>query len=117
MPNFKYIKIDDTDNWEPEFVSSLNGGRIIITYAFDKNDKFAYFSGKSSGFTHDMRVLGLELIGCDDEKAKYEIEFASHKISDFDEYISCDLIKDDKPLPEQCNSFEEAYKLWEKNPW
>jgi len=112
--DFRYVKIDDTENWEPDFVSSLNGGRIIITYVFDRNNKLTWCDMPDR---FELKFIGATLAGCSDEKAKYEIEFATRNPKDFERVIKCSEVKDDRPLPKQCDSLEEVIKLWENNPW
>jgi len=121
-PSFRFVKIDETEHWNPEFVNSMGEGtKIIATYAYDETDRTFCCELSPS---HWMEYLGTdffpgrELTDEENEEAYGKI-LEGESSDDASHYRQCWDVKklDTHPVTCDAETLEDVRECFQANPW
>lgn len=114
---FKYIKVDETKYWKPEFVATWGeGGKIIVTYIYDSEththccELTPSYEMRYAGFDLDLPNLS------DEDREKIDEEVIGNMRYDSDHYRHCHRVSG-KDCSIDFESIEEALEHFQGNPW
>ena len=112
---FKYIKVDETKYWKPEFVATWGkDGKIIVTYIYDSETR-THCCELTPSF--EMRYAGFELDVpniSDEDREKIDEEIMSYGGEDY--YHHCYKVNG-KDCSVEFESIEDALEHFQGNPW
>jgi hypothetical protein len=120
--DFRYVKIDETENWNKDFIKDLGpGAKIVATYIFDATERTHLCEATPSYF---LRYAGTEIQPgrelSDSENEHYDevVREAEFKCNDNDHYRHCRDVKDSHPVPtKDAETLDEVLEDFFANPW
>jgi hypothetical protein len=122
-PDFRYVKIDETQHWNESFIRALGTGtKLIATYVYDASEVTHCCELTPS---HFLMYVGTEIEPgrelSDSEWETYEEQVRESEFQcDNDHYRHCRSIKDSHPVPERARGYESLEDVVEEfhaNPW
>ena len=118
MPNFRYIKEDESRCWKKEFLDKLGAdSKLICVYTFDADQATNCCELTPS---YDARFCGVELtapnLGEDEYEAMLEQIQAESTPDSQDMYVHCRSVKNDKPVPCYADTLEDVIEYYQGNP-
>ena len=122
-PDFRYVKIDETQHWNESFIRGLGKGtKLIATYVYDASEHTYCCELTPS---HFLRYVGTEIEPgrelTQDEWEQYDEKVREAEWDcDNDHYRHCRSIQNSRPVPERARGYENLDDVIEEyaaNPW
>ena len=121
--SYQYVKVDETNKWDGNFLDRYGITKMVATYAFNP-EQHVYCASITPAY--EMRLLGTEPeLDSDKELTDENHEAMSHCIfeADCDEVWFNMLCRDVKKLEPKdmvqgdCESLDDVADEWCSNPW
>jgi hypothetical protein len=119
--DFRYVKIDETEHWNKDFVKKLGpSAKIIATYIFNAAERTFCCEATPS---HFLRYAGTEIQPgrelSDAENEHYdEVVREAELDCDNDHYRHCRYVNNSRPVPtKDAESLDDVLEDFFANPW
>lgn len=122
MTEFRYVKIDETDHWNKDFIKELGpGAKIIATYVFDATNRTYLCEGEPSYFLQYAGTEiqpGRELSDAESDHYEAGVREAEFDCRDNDHYRHCRDVTNSHPVPTNgAETLEDVLEDFSSNPW
>lgn len=120
--DFRYVKIDETEHWDKDFIKELGpGAKIIATYVFDATERAHLCEATPSYFLRYAGTEiqpGRELSDAENEHYDEVVREAEFNCNDNDHYRHCFDVKDSHPVPtKDAETLDDVLEDFFANPW